>query len=77
MGGTSSWSSSTEQAKIFGDILFIPINSIPLATAIAHLSSQPGEKEVIVSKKVKFKITKIDIRQGEEKGAVHVYVEGK
>ena len=57
MMGTSSFSSSIDEARIFGDYIFhVKSNS---GISIRHISSAPHELEILMPKDVKFKILKI------------------
>lgn len=79
MLGTSSWSSSEDVAKEFaGQGKLMGINSVVFhsntqknGTSVRHLSPLEYEDEVLVSKKSKYKVTKI-----EKKGGLHhIYME--
>ena len=59
MKGTSSWSSSKEVARKFGDILFHSTKA-GKGTSIQHLAFQgASEKEVLVSKEQKYRVVKV------------------
>lgn len=58
MKGTSSWTTNAKMAKTFGNVIFVSSN-VSKAVSITGLSAIGGEKEVLVSKKLKFKIDKI------------------
>ena len=60
MRGTSSWSSNSKIANKFSasNVIFVSSN-VSKAVAISHLSGIDVEKEVIVSKDIKFEIQKV------------------
>ena len=74
MAGTSSWSSDKKNAQTFlrgggSKVMFI-LPSTKRGTSINHLSSIPGEHEVIVSKNSKFAVDKTQ----KGRGVTYVYL---
>jgi hypothetical protein len=74
MAGTSSWSSDKKNAETFlrggGSKVMFVLPSTKRGTSINHLSSIPGEHEVIVSKKSKFTVEQT--KKG--RGVTYVYL---
>lgn len=79
MLGTSSWSSSEDVAKEFSDdgpfserkrVIFHS-NTQKNGTSVRHLSPLAYEDEVLVSKRSKYRVTKIE----KDSGIYHIYME--
>lgn len=65
MQGTSSWSSDTGIAKNFArdrNMVIFQCDRISKATSVSHISNNPGEKEVLVSKDTKYVAKKVSKR---------------
>lgn len=74
-GGTSSWSDKKTNAEVFqrgeGSRVMLVLPKTKNGTSVAHLSSLPGENEILVSQKSKMTIQKVQKRSG----VTFVYVE--
>ena len=57
MQGTSSFSSSLDEARVFGDYIFRVKSQS--GVSVSHISAAHFEQEILMSKNVKFKILKI------------------